>query len=303
MRLAVESWAPEYGPALGGGELEPAEVPVNLEVEVPAGRWAPRRPGVPAAGTVRFVDGVRRIDARLWITGDDGATRMGICASYAAGTVLCDGRARLEAAEVRRELFSPLAVGALSTRAGTFAPQAVGSDAVEDLVNRLQERLGELEAAVAGQVPEGAGLVAVDGPLRGRQHIPGAVGYVKTHRVGYLPPAQEAVVERLEAGERTPLFFIQASWSRYSWYLRLPGPRDHPWSGVVRGEAPAELSPARARELADLSSATLPAFASTAHKDPRAPQNLYPIGGLERELWHRLGDRNLVYRSLRAAAG
>ena len=47
----------------------------------------------------------------------------------------------------------------------------------------------------------------------------------------------------------------------------------------------------------------LPAFASEAHKDARAPQNLYPIGGLERELRHRLGDAELLYRALRAAAG
>jgi hypothetical protein len=38
------------------------------------------------------------------------------------------------------------------------------------------------------------------------------------------------------------------------------------------------------------------------HKDPRAPQNLVPIGGLERELRHRLGDQQVLYRALRAAA-
>ena len=39
-----------------------------------------------------------------------------------------------------------------------------------------------------------------------------------------------------------------------------------------------------------------------AHKDARAPQNLYPIGGLERELRRRLGDSRLLYRALRSAA-
>jgi hypothetical protein len=46
----------------------------------------------------------------------------------------------------------------------------------------------------------------------------------------------------------------------------------------------------------------LPWFASAPHKDPRAPQNLVPIGGLERELRRRLGDEQLLFRSLRAAA-
>ncbi len=47
---------------------------------------------------------------------------------------------------------------------------------------------------------------------------------------------------------------------------------------------------------------TLPRFASCEEKDPRAPQNLYPIGGLERELRRRLGDPMLIMRSLREAA-
>ena len=41
---------------------------------------------------------------------------------------------------------------------------------------------------------------------------------------------------------------------------------------------------------------------SVPYKDPRAPQNLVPIGGLERELRHRLGDQHVLYRALRAEA-
>jgi hypothetical protein len=40
---------------------------------------------------------------------------------------------------------------------------------------------------------------------------------------------------------------------------------------------------------------------SEPHIDPRAPQNLVPIGALERELRHRMGDPGLVYRALRLA--
>jgi hypothetical protein len=58
----------------------------------------------------------------------------------------------------------------------------------------------------------------------------------------------------------------------------------------------------QAIRLADRVSASLPRFASDRHKDPRAPQNLYPIGGLERELRHRLGDREMAIRALRRAA-
>jgi hypothetical protein len=46
----------------------------------------------------------------------------------------------------------------------------------------------------------------------------------------------------------------------------------------------------------------LPRYASERYKEPRAPQNLYPIAGLERELRRRLGDQRLLYRALRVAA-
>jgi hypothetical protein len=54
--------------------------------------------------------------------------------------------------------------------------------------------------------------------------------------------------------------------------------------------------------LADLTATVLPRFASKPHKDPRAPQNLVPIGGLERQLRRRLGDARLIQRALVEAA-
>jgi hypothetical protein len=92
------------------------------------------------------------------------------------------------------------------------------------------------------------------------------------------------------------------SWRRNSWYLRLDGSSGAPWSGVVRLECSADLPGPEVTRLADLSALVLPPLASSPHKDPRAPQNLVPIGGLERELRRRLGDQQLLYRSLRAAA-
>jgi len=73
----------------------------------------------------------------------------------------------------------------------------------------------------------------------------------------------------------------------------------------VQAEQAAQQARAGREEaglLADLTTRLLPPLASSPHKDPRAPQNLVPIGGLERELRHRLGDQQLLYRSLRAAA-
>ena len=310
MRFTVDPWDPSYGTS---SDLDPADASradVDCDVEVPAGRWAPR-PGGPSPGTERlvFVDGVRRVEAHVWIDCGDGTADPGICASYAAGAVRCDGMAVCGPFVVGRGLFTAHGgAETIESGAGEFPVRVAPSGAPERLALALQERMGEAEleaaeaacAAAAGD--RGTDAVVVDGPLRGRQHLTGAVGYVKTHHVTYLPPEPNAVVGRLGPGERTPLFALGTTWSRLSWYLRLPGGSAAPWSGVVRGECSANLSVARAAALADLLTAALPRFASAAHKDGRAPQNLYPIAGLERELRHRLGDPQLVYRALRRAA-
>ena len=83
---------------------------------------------------------------------------------------------------------------------------------------------------------------------------------------------------------------------------RLPTPSRAPWAGVVRVECAAELPVSAAVALADRSAVTLPLFASSAYKDPRAPQNLVPIAGLERRLRAMLGDARLLYRTLTVAA-
>lgn len=305
LHIAVESWDPDYGSPLTRLALEPSEAAIETDIELPADRWRPMAPAreLAAARSVIFIDGVRRIDALVWVSDEGPVARPGICASYAAGIVRAEERAEVGTIEVRRGLFTGAPVGPMLTRAGSFEPMAVAGDGIEGLFLALQQRLGELEVAVAVSLSEQADLVVVDGPLSGRQNVPGAVGYVKTHRVTYLPAELNHVVARLAPGERSPLFVSTTSWTRLSWYLRLPGPASHPWSGIVRLEASADQAVEDARRLADLTAATLPAFASVPHKDPRAPQNLFPVAGLERELRHRLGDADFVHRALRTAAG
>ena len=58
----------------------------------------------------------------------------------------------------------------------------------------------------------------------------------------------------------------------------------------------------RGHRARGLSQRALGRFASVAYKDSRAPQNLYPIAGLERELRRRLGDPRVLYRALRQSA-
>lgn len=303
MRFAIEAWATEYGSPMDLDERAESEVKVDATVERAADRWEALDP---AAGTnvpenILFTDGVRRIDARVWIETDQG-TRPGVCASYAAGAVLCDGRATLGAPKVERGLFTAVTDAApITSRHARYEVRRANGDRAEQLWLAIQERMGELEAALADG--EDADLVVVDGPLK-TNLTEGCdrIGYVKTHHVSYLSPELEATVASLGPGQRTPLFLTLGRWGRFSWYLRLPGGEGHAWAGVVRCETSADQNIDKVARLADSVAAALPRFASVTHKDPRAPQNLYPIAGLERDLRRRLGDPQILYRDLRVAA-
>jgi hypothetical protein len=326
MRFSVDAWDPAYGTSMEAEEyLGESTATVDVNVELPAGQWRPIDPdprcALPAA--LLFVDGVRRIEARVWVDdavqGDARATgaSAALCASYAAGVVCCCAQqAHIVHAETRRGLFTvaPHASG-IGTWAGEYAVCRTAANATVPLPvtlsQALQRRLGETEvrtavaarAALAGHgVPDDGDLLVVDGPLRGRQHLPRALGYIKSHRTTYLPPELNGLVGALAPGQRTPVFLMGTSWDRHSWYLRLPGPDTAPWAGVVRIECPADLAIPEVTGLAAQSQACLGRFASDAYKDARAPQNLYPIAGLERELRRRMGDPRLLYRALRLAA-
>lgn len=355
MSFSVDGWDPSYGASLEAeGQLEESTAKINPDVELPADRWRPIDPDLagPLPDAVLFVDGVRRVEAQVWIDADkprpavDPVTgevlagslpagdapdepTVALCASYAAGVVCCcAGGAHLVTSAMRRGLFSvaPHASG-IPTRSGRYDAHHVTLKGASTPVMRalslaLQNELGnvEVEAAEAARGALGAGraggsalarhsgqsdrdLLIVDGPLKGRQHLPRALGYIKSHHKWYLPPELNALVGALAPGQRTPVFHMGTTWKRHSWYLRLPGPQGAPWSGVVRIECPENLPAADVTGLAGLSQRCLGKFASTPYKDSRAPQNLYPIAGLERELRHRLGDPQVLYRALRQAAG
>lgn len=301
-KISIESWDPSYGsPGLDTG-IEPSEATVDTSVEIAEKNWHPL-PGpisVKPAERVLFVDGVRRIEAVVWIS-DGTISKRGLCASIAAGVVEASSKAEVKSASVRRGLFSAVDGASLETRAGLFESIRVAGEELEKLIIGVQQSLGQLEISVAQSLRNDVDLVVIDGPLTGRQKVPGAIGYVKSHRVSYLPESLAGIIGDLKPGERTPIFLSTTSWTRYSWYMRLPGPIAHSWSGVVRLEAAGELDLAAVRRLADLGAVTLPKYASVPHKDPRAPQNLFPIAGLERELRHRLGDQAFVERALRSA--
>ena len=301
MRIDLAVWPADYGSPVHD-ETPATTVPVDYDVEAAQGSWAPVAPGATAPQPVWFVDGVRRMEARAWLTPDGQRTAPGLVGSWAAGAIRCDGEAVVKECRVERGLFSAMPERpALETSDGlVFA----GCDSVSDtdaaLRNALQSRMRALELDVARDAAANDELIVVDGPLRRR--VRGrAVGYVKTQHVDYLSASLRPVVADLDVGQRTPLFVLSTdAFKHWSWYLRLADVGRHPWESVVRCEIPADgVDLLQARLRADQVTALLPRFASSPHRDVRAPQNLYPVGALERHLRHRLGDAAVIGRRLR----
>jgi hypothetical protein len=310
-RWFVDAWSPAYGASFEQDDAGPSadsSAQVDTAVEVPDEAWqAKTAPAdLRAPDVVLLVDGVRRIDATLWTDEGDGGSHPGLAASYAAGVVRCDlrgGQAELVEWQVARGLFTTSAT-APDVVAGQIRYRAhqVNVSDPNKLAIAIQPPLTELEVEVSTRVRSATAddddLLVVDGPLRKRRGLARTIGYIKTQRGNYLSAAHTAVVTGLRPGQRSPVFRVGTAWGGYSWYLRLPGRPGAPWAGMVRVECSTEVSKQEAIHLADLSTVTLPRFASTAYKDPRAPQNLIPIAGLERRLRALLGDPRLLHRSL-----
>jgi len=302
----VEDWAATYGSPY----LVQADEPLTAEVElVEDGEHLVLHPGTARMGEseIAFVDGVRRGEASLYQ--HDAATGLvahGVAGGHACGAVLGDGRAlRFGDTRVRRLVIwgSGLA-GLLPAIDGgwSWASASVASSAPDAPLKELQTRMREDEGRLAEDLCEQGYLVVIDGPLnfvRSRD-LP-VVGYVKTHYRALLPEEHHGRIPELEAGERTSLFRLGAD--RYSCYLRLTarGATSSPWFGIVRLEVPQSPGLNAAVEVANQVAGTIPRFAGIAHRDPRAPQNLQPIGALEKHLRHLLGHAGLASRAVHEA--
>ncbi|MEZ0348589.1 MAG: DNA double-strand break repair nuclease NurA [Thermus sp.] len=263
----------------------------------PEGFWPLEEPWEPKGGAplpwpepLYFLDGKERAEGLV-----AEGRRLALLGCVAAGAVVFEGgRMRLLPPLVRR-----VGVGlSEALRAGEllYEPFPVEGEGIYALQEGLRRARANLEAEVASGLS--GGLLVVDGPVRLRREAP-ILGYIKTHWARYLPPEKEALLHRLAPGERSPLFRIRRKGLELaSWYLRLPLPPEgvRPTeAGLLRLETPLEGPYER---LAALSVSLFPALASHPVKDPRAPQNLTPVGGLERELGRRMGRREVVARFL-----
>lgn len=304
--LRADPWTPEFGM---GFEPRADEPPATVDAGVESAHWTdPVTPAPAPEGPVWFVDGVRRVELRL--LADLGERRApGLFGSYAVGAVRCDGRASFDAHRVARAVVvgaglrpDPVEV-AIGAERLAFEPAAVTGEEPDAPLLGLQDMMRKAEGRLAASLASRDGeLIVSDGPLTFFDSTAAAVvGVVKRTARRYLEPEHEALLGRLGPGQRTPVFALgdDERVRRYSWYARLVALRS-PWhdhAGVVRCEVRAGLGVEAAARIADAVTNLLPRFAGRP-SDPRAPQNLAPVGALESWLRHRMGHPGVVRRAL-----
>lgn len=308
--MRIDPWAVEYGsetPLEFAGDEESADL--DLAVEVDPSRWAP----IPApAGMARpemaIVDGVRRMEARL-VVSREGRTLHGALGAYGVGVVHCrDGRASFGREDLGRLLIFgsgqappyPVAV----SPGLIYQPLSVAEEDPDAPLRGLHSEMRRAEERLARALADDRQvLVVADGPLNISEQTPGrVVGFVKRLFKLYLDAEHLPVLRALPCGTRTPVFLIKSAgrFARYSWFMRI-GNRlavESDTTGLVRLEVAEGLGLEEATRLAALTTAIIPAFVPSRSRDPRAPQNLVPIGALESHLRHSLGDARLIHRRL-----
>jgi hypothetical protein len=306
--LKADPWLPDYGM---GFDVDVDDEPAAVDALVESDDWSTPRSPIQGIGKqpVTFVDGVRRAEIRL-VADLDGKRALGLFGSYAVGAVACATRAEFAEHRVGRAIVlgSGLMPPPIELPCGrsrlVFEPACEPSSDADGPLLRLQTLMRDDESRLAAYIADQSDcLVLCDGPISfldlKRSPI---IGVIKRFSRLYLDPEYESLLPRLQPAQRTPIFGIADATGRtrlYAWYLRLAAlrPAWHDHAGLVRCEVAAAFGIRDAIRVADQVTAFLPTYAGRP-SDPRAPQNLAPIGGLETWLRHRMGDPMLVRRAL-----
>jgi hypothetical protein len=309
--VRIDPWAVDYGGETPTQFQPEGEDPsaVELGVERDVSDWKAILPpaNLHKDQPLSFVDGVRRMEARLVVT-REGRVIHGALGAFGVGVVECrDGRATF--GEERRGRLAIFGAGEkppspVELAPGlVYAPRSVPEEEPDAPLRGLHEEMRAAERQLAKDHAATDRIVLADGPVALNEATRGhVIGFVKRLFKLYLPNEQLPVLRSLPLGARSPVFVIvsNARFSRYSWFLRI-GPRlsiESEFTGLVRLEVSDTVGRDEAVRLADLTSAVLPRFVPSRTRDPRAPQNLVPIGALEQHLRRGLGDARLIHRRL-----
>lgn len=310
MRIYVEDWQVEYGrPNLVADDDEDTpEGSAKLDEDGDRLVHHPGRPPLPDDVSLAYVDGVRRAEALLIAPDDAGEQAHGMAGALAYGSVLIEGRGR--------PVFGPCQVERLtiwgSSRSDAALPEGPGgwrwesmsvdSTEIHAPLRALENRMIIGERRLARELAGPRRITLVDGTLRPMSNEKlRVVGYVKTHHRRLLDLAHHRRVPQMDVGWRTSLFRVGDE--RLSCYVRIAAQSSmgSPWAGIIRIEMFAALGLPEAADIADRVAGLLPRFAGVAHRDPRAPQNLQPVGALENHLRRLLGVPGLATRATRDA--
>ena len=313
----LEPWSHDYASPIDlNDELAASESEVDPTVEMKDwDKWQPQQASK-LPNQVIFIDGRRRLDAAL-VGGNGNSVTYGAFGTIAVGAVVVD-RAACTATYSQLTIQRILGFGGNQEAPLTRIPCPLGSKA--ELVyepvepqeknhpdirkNLIQQAMLRAEATLARQqdAVQPDTLIILDGRLS-YNSPPLTLGYVKTMHKSYLSDKHAALLWELKPGERTPIFLIkERNRPHWSWYLKSGSQvyshqlGYHNLHGIVRLELSNEIPLETAREIADRTAYLIPEYASHPYKDPRAPQNLTPVGALERELGRRMGDANLIKR-------
>jgi hypothetical protein len=308
-QLRIDPWRSDFG---SGAEIgfEGDERKPDTDLAVETSDWSrPIAPEPCPPEASIFVDGVMRNE--MHVMADEGDSRAwGLFGSVAAGAVLCDGTATFVAEEhpVRRILVmgSRIEVPDVTIWVGlsklTYECVSVAQDTPVGLRVKLQREMLAEEQALANQLA-GRGLVFMDGPLHlDRISEAPVVGVVKRMVRAYLEGDEAKLLGKVLPGERTPVFALgNQVMDRFAWYQRLVESEEswHELAGLVRCEVRMTLGLGQAIAIADRVACNLPVFAGRPGVDPRAPQNLTPVGALEARLKHRFGSKLMIERALK----
>jgi hypothetical protein len=317
MRIALDPWGGDYGSQIATAhEVDSAATVVQaLEDEGEECLWQPIDPSpmmLPQETVV--VDGVMRSDAFGMV--EDGERRaLALFGSFATGAVALNSRVRIVEDRVERLFIAggnwptPQKVAVPAGRNTCLCYQGLSAkaDTYDDLRETLVTEMRRAEAQVAEVLSRPDTLVLADGSLKFFGGASSVVGVIKTIHKLYLPPKRAAILGRLQPGQRTPFFCIESKRKNTGYkiltcYLRLalPQPIEIPFAGLVRLEVnPSQREHGNVSEIFNQAAVKVRELASRAPKDPRAPQNLIPIGGLERQLRRKLGDAQLVLRGIK----
>lgn len=309
--VRIDPWAVEYGAEtpteFPSGADDDAQVDASVERE--DGKWSPVHPAhAELPEELAIVDGVRRMEARLVVTKSERILH-GALGAYGVGVVHCRNGHATFGEEVRGRL-AIFGAGEIPPSAITvapslvYAPRSVPEEDPEAPLRGLHREMRAVEEQFARKLAADAKvLVIADGPLSIGEPTPGrVVGFVKRLFKLYLGPEQLPMLRALPCGARTPVFLIRSAgrFSRYSWFTRIAKRLavESDFTGLVRLEVAEGVGIDEAVRLADMTTSVVPRFVPSRSRDPRAPQNLVPIGALEHHLRRGLGDTRLIHRRL-----